>query len=98
MACKGVCRRPEYAFKPSNRVRDVLSLYASGAKRCTLCAAWVVWEGKFCPCCSLPLRTRPRNGVVKRRWRERLVIAAAAAASARVPKPGAVGGKHGRSG
>lgn len=72
MPCRGVCRRPEYAFHPTFRVRGRQSLYASGAKRCTPCSAWVVWDGRFCPCCSAPLRTRPRNTMFKRKWREKV--------------------------
>ena len=77
MPCRGVCRRPEYAFRPTFRVRGRLSLYRCGAKRCTVCSAWVEWDGRLCPCCSAPLRTRPRNTMFKRKWREHVLAAAA---------------------
>ncbi len=76
MPCRGVCRRPEYAFRPTFRVRGRQSLYACGAKMCIPCAAWLEWDGRLCPCCSKQLRTRPRNARFKRKWMEKVLVAA----------------------
>jgi len=39
--------------------------YNDGQKRCTLCQAWIRWDGKFCPCCNFLLRCNPRRKQMK---------------------------------
>ena len=69
MACKGVCRRPEYAFTPpSAGIRGSAAMYLHGAKRCTLCSVWMSCKDNMCPCCHRLLRTRPRNRTHKSAW------------------------------
>ena len=34
--------------------------YASGQKRCNVCEIFLNWDGFFCPCCGMRLRTRPK--------------------------------------
>ena len=55
MSCQRICHK--YKAKWSvcqNR-------YANGQKRCNTCEIFVQWEGNFCPCCGMQLRTRPRS-------------------------------------
>ena len=60
--CKGICGP---YIVPRN---PLVSPYEDGIKRCSLCVIWIRWDGKFCPCCKLPLRNRPRFAAAKRRW------------------------------
>ena len=52
--CKSICKH--VAVK---RIWHT-SMYALGCKWCTLCEVFVKWEGRFCPCCGLQLRTKPK--------------------------------------
>jgi len=64
MSCKGVCQhhKPNWA---SQTLR-----YANGQKRCNVCEIFVNWDGRFCPCCGMCLRTRPKIS----RYRQRCII------------------------
>ncbi len=63
MACQGICIRHE-------AVKDFRGHhYTDGNKRCQNCEIYIKWEGMFCPCCSLRLRTRPRSSQYKSVWR-----------------------------
>ena len=55
MACKGICQKYKVK-KPLMQSR-----YASGQKRCTVCAIFIYWDGANCPCCGMVLRTGPRG-------------------------------------
>jgi hypothetical protein len=55
MVCKGVCHR--YKAKWTTQTQR----YENGQKRCNVCEIFVNWEGIFCPCCKMLLRTRPRS-------------------------------------
>ncbi|WP_316506037.1 hypothetical protein [Nitrosopumilus sp.] len=55
MVCKGICHRYR-AKKPRMNSR-----YETGQKRCSQCEIFINWEGKYCPCCGSPLRTRPKG-------------------------------------
>ena len=56
MTCNGTCIKFK-ADKPCcNSGR-----YATGQKRCSVCAIFVKWDGNSCPCCNFSLRTKPRN-------------------------------------
>jgi len=82
MTCRGVCRHPEYRFRITFQPGGGRqSLYLCGAKRCTSCSAWLEYDGRFCPCCSKTLRTRPRNSRFRRKWREQILVAVAVRAS-----------------
>jgi hypothetical protein len=58
MVCRDICK--EYKFTrtdPSSK-----QIYLDGAKRCnSFCMLFIRYEGSFCPCCGMKLRTRPRN-------------------------------------
>ena len=57
MPCKGICTI-HVAKKP---IKNNMGRYESGQKRCTNCEVYVIWDGRACPCCGTPLRSKPRN-------------------------------------
>ncbi|WP_316504828.1 hypothetical protein [Nitrosopumilus sp.] len=61
MACKGICTRYR-AIKPHKEGR-----YVSGQKRCSKCSIFLNWDGKYCPCCGYPLRTKPKGTNTRKR-------------------------------
>jgi len=61
MPCKGICHR--YKAKRAGN----LSRYASGQKRCNTCEIFLNWDGHWCPCCGKLLRSKPRDGELKRK-------------------------------
>ncbi len=56
MACKGICVKYK-ATKSSS----YSSHYQLDHKRCSRCEIFLEWDGNFCPCCGIILRTRPKN-------------------------------------
>jgi len=56
MTCNGTCIK----FK-AERPRSNSGRYATGQKRCSVCAIYIKWDGNSCPCCNFSLRTKPRN-------------------------------------
>jgi len=61
MVCKGICCR--YKAKCNfKRFR-----YNNGQKRCNVCELFIIWDGKYCPCCGMCLRTRPKFSKNKQR-------------------------------
>jgi hypothetical protein len=64
MACKGVCHR----YKTKGNVNGLR--YANGQKRCNICEIFVNWDGLWCPCCGMHLRTRPKIS----RYRQKCII------------------------
>ena len=62
MICKGICiqyraQRPAGSF----------GRYATGQKRCQICAIFMRWDGLWCPCCGCRVRTKPRNSKFKQK-------------------------------
>jgi hypothetical protein len=51
MTCKGICINHE-AVKRLRGYR-----YIEGQKRCQICCVFLIWDGAFCPCCGMRLRT-----------------------------------------
>ena len=64
--CKDICFRYK-ASKPANGSR-----YAMGQRRCQICELFIQWEGLWCPCCGVRLRTRPRVGTLREKMRKKL--------------------------
>jgi len=64
--CKDICFRYK-ASKPAKGSR-----YAIGQRRCQLCEIYIQWEGVWCPCCGVRLRTRPRVGILREKLRKKL--------------------------
>jgi len=64
MVCKGIECIKLKAKKPFN-----IGRYASGQKRCQICNLFIIYEGRFCPCCSTRLRQKPRGLKYKERLR-----------------------------
>lgn len=69
--CNDVCKQYQ-AFH--NKGRYTTGRYSEGQKRCQECAIYLWWDGKYCPCCSTQLRTKPRNMGFKAKYRERVGI------------------------
>lgn len=55
MTCKGICLR----YKAEKI--HASSYYETGNKRCSRCEIFMEWEGNYCPCCGIMLRTRPKS-------------------------------------
>ncbi|MDH3618792.1 MAG: hypothetical protein OEM89_08720 [Nitrosopumilus sp.] len=64
MVCKGICHR----FKAKWIAHEYR--YANGQKRCNTCEIFLEWDGLWCPCCGLSLRTRPRTSKYKQVYAE----------------------------
>lgn len=62
MNCKGVCQNHK-AKKPKNGRR-----YEAGQKRCNSCNVFMKYDGLFCPCCNLRLRTSSRYTKFKEKF------------------------------
>ncbi len=62
MTCKGLCIKYK-ALKPLQ-----LSRYLVGQKRCNTCSIFLEWDGLFCPCCNVRLRTTSRYTKYKERF------------------------------
>lgn len=43
-----------------------LKRYWNGGKRCSTCEIFIEYEGVWCPCCGIKLRTRTRNSKRKK--------------------------------
>ena len=65
--CKDLCSK----YKHISEGRGNTGRYTNGAKRCTTCQIYLVWEGLRCPCCGQQLRTKPR----KPEYKKNLLIA-----------------------
>lgn len=62
MVCKGTCAKYK-ANKPlGHRGR-----YELGQKRCSCCQIFVYWDGRYCPCCGYPLKTKPKSNKARHR-------------------------------
>lgn len=59
MPCRGEC-------EPYKEPRSSM-----GSKRCTVCATYVKWDGRFCPCCGRRLRVKTRSALQARTKRNR---------------------------
>ena len=62
MTCKGLCVKYK-ALKPLR-----LSRYLVGQKRCQICNVFLEWNGLFCPCCNMRLRTTSRYTKYKEKF------------------------------
>src|SRR5215217_7581411 len=55
MACRNICER----YRATKDRRS--SYYIQGYKRCQICGIFLKWKGIRCPCCQMPLRSKPHN-------------------------------------
>ena len=62
MNCKGIC-----IHHRAQRPAGSFGRYATGQKRCQICAIFMRWDGLRCPCCGCRVRTKPRNSKFKRK-------------------------------
>jgi len=53
--CKNICKE----YHTTKRYKD-------GAKYCRECATFINYEGKYCPCCSTCVRSKPRGSTYYR--------------------------------
>ncbi|PBO84543.1 MAG: hypothetical protein COA77_08870 [Thaumarchaeota archaeon] len=60
MVCKGICTQHK-----AQRIHGI-NRYIQGQKMCSVCAIFIYWDGKHCPCCNFVLRTKPRNSKNRR--------------------------------
>lgn len=63
--CNGICSR--YASKQGGGQK---AIYAQGIKRCQICEIYLQWDDIRCPCCHYILRTKPRSGKYKEKYRK----------------------------
>lgn len=54
MVCRNVCDNIK-AKKPNGTSR-----YLVGQKRCQTCCVFLKYDGLYCPCCNMRLRTKSR--------------------------------------
>lgn len=66
MGCKGICIRHKARRGPKGH-------YEAGQKRCQTCTIFVEWEGLWCPCCGVRLRTKGRNNKVRSAARKKRI-------------------------
>ena len=69
LTCNGVCES-KYGGKIREGGNGSTKMYQGGYKRCKTCECWLKWEGMFCPCCGVMLRSQPYSMKAKRRLRE----------------------------
>lgn len=62
MTCKGNC------IKYVSNTKKKGGRYLNGQKRCQACEIFIIWNGLFCPCCGIRLRTRPRTMKYKEQY------------------------------
>jgi hypothetical protein len=62
MVCKGICIRHR-----AQRPAGSFGRYATGQKRCQVCAIFIRWDGLWCPCCGCRVRTRSHNSKLKQK-------------------------------
>ncbi len=55
MACRGLC----------DEIGILGASYNDGVKYCRKCEVFIFYEGIFCPCCHLHLRTSPIRKIRK---------------------------------
>ena len=60
--CKEICGKYKAQPKGTGPAR-----YSVGQKRCQICEIFIEWEGLWCPCCGMKLRTKPRNSRAKKK-------------------------------
>ncbi|WP_428325585.1 hypothetical protein [Nitrosopumilus sp.] len=57
--CRGICETLKISGMPMK------SRYQLGYRRCTFCGIFMDTNENRCPCCSMVLRTKPRNKLSK---------------------------------
>jgi len=64
LMCKGQCHL-------KYNTKKVIRGEKNGFKRCTICALYIKWEGLYCPCCGVKLKSSPTNNLARQRYREK---------------------------
>lgn len=63
--CKGIC----YRFKATRPTGADGARYVAGQKRCQTCDIFMNIDGLYCKCCHFKLRTKPRLGIARAKFR-----------------------------
>ena len=66
--CKGIC----VSHKAKKKAGDLR--YVIGHKFCIDCQIFMKWEGIYCPCCGIKLRTKPRRSRSKHLYRKSVEV------------------------
>ena len=61
MVCKNICERIY------SKIQIGKANYLIGKKYCRRCEIYLYYDGVFCPCCGMQLRTTPSNKKAKER-------------------------------
>lgn len=64
-SCNDTCKKYQAKGRAPNKGR-----YRNGQKRCQYCEIYIIWDGRWCPCCVNRLRTKPRNRKNKEQYEE----------------------------
>jgi|LWDU01.1.fsa_nt_gi rRNA maturation endonuclease Nob1 len=67
LCCKGSC-----GINNKYITKKVVRGETNGFKRCTICAIYIKWEGNYCPCCGVKLKTSPTNNKARKAHRKRM--------------------------
>lgn len=70
--CNGKCKeyKAKRSWKKKNGRLVNFGYYALGYKKCSHCGLFLDFEGRFCPCCHVQLKTRPSDRLLKQRLLE----------------------------
>jgi len=64
MACRNLCERFNSRYTVGG------SHYTNGKKYCRRCEVYILYDGIFCPCCGMALRTSPTSKRDKEKLRQ----------------------------
>ena len=64
LSCKGQCQL-KYTTK-----KTIANAKENGYKRCSKCLVFIKYEGVYCPCCGVRLKTSPRNNKSRKVYQE----------------------------
>jgi rRNA maturation endonuclease Nob1 len=62
VSCSSICIQYK-ALMPQH-----IGRYESGQKRCNSCDVFLIWDGRYCPCCGDKLRLSPRSSKYKQKY------------------------------
>jgi len=61
--CKGICNKLTLKEKCIGH-----RFYINGKKWCSVCDIFIKWDGLYCPCCRVKMRTRPESKKARLRF------------------------------
>lgn len=64
MGCKGICHKHKvkrrYIYEKDPKTGKCNGVTIDG-KWCSKCTTFMKWDGRYCPCCRVLFRTKPRT-------------------------------------